>query len=432
MCVVEQKTYYEADGSPKSFERIRRCEYAVGSGTCPNVTRSFARIVETKPESYSKADIVVTENNGHTRVYRDLSRRSSLKHKSTTTKRTEGRSSLDNNRAAPSLRFKSRRESPISRSTTPNSAPPRMSSFPQEPHYDRDVHFTTNGTAVYDLPPSLSMPRAMMNERQTTNPPPRRVSFTKSTAGDTEADQSVPRRPPNLSLNPDRRGTTPPPIRSSPGLSRIPSIRHKRTDSAQDDDDNEHEARASARAASRRQLADLEASKRRQEDLEAAEDEQIHLEGQRARLRRETLRHHRDQDPAFLGFDDHRSWSRHTSPVRSSRLPIQPDRQRYASSSPRVPPATLRAHNYGPATVHHYPADGGRADERERSRALTEELRAAVEEGTRAGEARWEQRGFDEFVVNGRESEREYVYFSEGSARERIQKRREGGGKFWS
>jgi hypothetical protein len=93
MCIVEQKTYLEADGNPRLIERIRRCEKAVAPGLCSNARQTFdtVRIVETKPEtsSSSRKDEVVTDNNGRTRTYRDLGHRLSQKNKTSHSNRSE-------------------------------------------------------------------------------------------------------------------------------------------------------------------------------------------------------------------------------------------------------------------------------------------------------------------------------------------------------
>jgi hypothetical protein len=338
MCIVEQKTYFDADGSPRLIERIRRCENAVGSGTCPNTKRTLdtVRIVETKPESSSSSrkDEVVTDNNGRTRTYRDLSRRSSQKHKTGHSKRADKRDSVDLQRPAPSSAFESRRASPMPRPGTPNSAPPTMSSFTRDGSSEPAIRFRPNGTAVYDAPPSLlNMPRAPMNERLNTHPAERKVSFE---------DDRPRRHHPGPSNNTGARDSAmSSPTMASPGLSHLPSIRHSRNDSARDlprdlpirdfvkpeREDKEYASREFSRETLRRQQAEAEAIRRRQEDLEAAEHKQLDLEAERARHRRpllvdppmqprrmpETLfPHHRD---GFLADDEPSSWSRHTSPT---------------------------------------------------------------------------------------------------------------------
>jgi hypothetical protein len=488
MCIVEQKTYFDADGSPRLIERIRRCENAVGSGTCPNTKRTLdtVRIVETKPESSSSSrkDEVVTDNNGRTRTYRDLSRRSSQKHKTGHSKRADKRDSVDLQRPAPSSAFESRRASPMPRPGTPNSAPPTMSSFTRDGSSEPAVRFRPNGTAVYDAPPSLlNMPRAPMNERLNTHPAERKVSFE---------DDRPRRHHPGPSNNTGARDSAmSSPTMASPGLSHLPSIRHSRNDSARDlprdlpirdfvkpeREDKEYASREFSRETLRRQQAEAEAIRRRQEDLEAAEHKQLDLEAERARHRRpllvdppmqprrmpETLfPHHRD---GFLADDEPSSWSRHTSPPAPPRLP-RPTANggtRYASASP-LPTSSRsslrRSATYGRATIHqyHYPdsppvvvsstsnnitstnssrrpsdsiRDRGReVIERERTRAAaaaTEELRRAFEEGGvgrdadfGVGARRWEP-VFDE--VEERVSGREYYYVSEGPARQESRRR---------
>jgi len=473
MCVVEQKTYLEADGNPRLIERIRRCENAVGAGTCSNTRQTFdtIRIIETKPESSSSSrkNEVVTDNNGRTRIYRDLSRRSSRKHKTGHSKRPETRDSADTQRPVPLPAFDVRRASPVSRPDTPNSAPPRMTSFTPE-NSEPTVRFRSNGTAVYDLPSSrLNMPRAAMNERMNTNGADRRVSFEDDARG-----QAPNRHHPKVSNNTGAHDSAmPSPTRASPGLSRLPSIRHQRTDSARDlpfrdqiipdREDKEHAARELARETARRQKAEAEANLRRQEELEAAEDKQLDLEAERARNRRplfvdpprrvpESLFSHHDSLD-----DDDSTWSRHTSPPAPPRLPRPAPAAgaRFASASPLPTSRSSLRHSgtHRRTTVHHYhypdsptlsnsnnnsrrPSDsirerGREVIERERVRAAAEDLRRAVEEGADAGDGagagvgggprRWEP-VFDEFEE--RVSGREYYYVSEGPARQESRRRR--------
>lgn len=467
MCVVEKKTYYQADGSQKAFDRVRRCDIAINSGIdlCSNVTRTSgaARIVEVKPEttapSSSRKNEIVTENNGHTHIYRPLGRRASQKHKTGHSKHlndrnpTEGRSS-SNPRVFET--FNTRRASPDSRPITPISAPPRMDSFPPTLRSEPSVRVDSSGTAVYDLPPSLlNMPRAAENERRPAEKA-RKVSF-----GDKPAD----RRRPSLSVHTGpRHATHDPPTKSSPGLSRpglsqLPSFRHKRTDSAHDNntprtatppsrDDQEYVAREAARETARRQRALDEALRRRQEELEAAEDASLDREAERARYRRSFDPMQTSRPPRSTTDSDHSSWSRHTSPPAppSHPRPAQ-TRTRFASSSPLSAGSSHRHRSYGTATIHQYhypdnptvPASGTRRTsdairergreviERERAKAANEDSQnratAAAEEyiASPGTSQRWEP-VFDE--VDERTGSREYYYVTEGSARQEIRRAR--------
>jgi hypothetical protein len=200
--------------------------------------------------------------------------------------------------------------------------------------------------------------------------------------------------------------------KASPGLSRLPSLRHKRADPTNDNNtpwstsstfgnDLEYIARESAREVARRQRALDEAILRRQEDLEAAETRQLDRESERARYSRhseplhrlpvshdiprrdinnehvfgqldresERARYRRSFDPLHRLPDshdiprrdmdnEHVSRSRHASPPArpSPNRPIQ-TRARFASSSPLAGHTTHRYRSYGHATVHqyHYP-----------------------------------------------------------------------------
>jgi hypothetical protein len=474
MCIVEQKTYLEVDGSKRLIENIRRCGNAVGPGTCSNTRQTFdtIRIVETKPEpsSSSRKNEIVTDSNGRTHIYRHLSRRSSQKHKTGHGKDSKKRDSIDTQRPTASSVFEPRRASPVSRPDTPNSAPPGMSSFARDGSPEH-VRLRSNGTAVYDAPPScLNIPRAPMNERPNTNPAERRVSFEDDAPGRNN------HRP---SYNTGARDSAmPSPTMASPGLSRIPSIRHNRTDSARDlpfrdfvkpdREDKEHAARELSRETARRQKAEAEALRRRQEDLEAAENRQLDLEEERARNRRplpqlvdppvlprrmpETLfSNHRDS----FADDEQSSWSRHTSPPAPPRLPrpTPTPNTRYTSASPLpTSRSSLRSNGtYGRTVVHHYhypdtstpatnnstnssrrPSDsirdrGREVIERERTRAAAEDLQRAVGEGASTADVgvgssrRWEPVFVDE--VEERISGREYYYVSEGPARQEHRRR---------
>lgn len=460
MCVVEQKTYYQPDGSQKAFDRIRRCDIAINSGLslCSNATHTSgsARIIEVKPEtttsSSAKKDEIVTDSNGRTRVYRNIGHRSSHKHRTGPNKRSDDHSSTEGRPSRKSPRtdtFNIRRPSPTPRPTTPSSAPPNMSSFPPPLPSESHVRVKPSGTAIYNLPPSLNMPRASENERRPANQAGRNVSFRH-----VSPERTTPRRRPSLSVQTGARPSGDvPPMKASPGLSRLPSLRHKRTDSAHNyvsqsaspvyRDDQEHTARESAREAARKQKALDEAILRRQEDLEAAENRQLDREAERAQYRRSFDPLHRLPDtlhPPRSSLDsESTTWSRHTSPPAppSHPRPVQ-TRTRFASSSPLSSGSTHRHRNYGSATVHHYhypdsstassrrPSDsirerGREVIQRERAKVAAEDRYTAMDDDVRAGEQRWEP-VFDE--VEERVSERERYYVSQGSARQEIRQRR--------
>lgn len=375
MCIVEQKTYYQADGSPRLFESIRRCENAIGSGTCSDVNHTFADIVETRPEassriasssrveSSSRADVIVTDSRGQTRVYRDLSRRSSQRTKTGRSKREEDRSSHEYRRAAPSPVFNTGRASPVSRTATPSSAPPRMSSFPSE----SAGRITPGGTAIYNVPTS-NVPRVPVVERRPSPHTSRRVSFINP-SNDTEPPTRS--HHPNLSINTNNQRTTPTsPTRASPGLSQVhnlrPTPRHARKDSARDlpprssslsndENDKEYSSREFARSDARRQRAEEASQRRRQEDLQAAEDRQLDLEAEQHRSRLSEI-----SRPARASFDgEPTSWSRHTSPPRRSYILEEVDREanspRYASASPMAHRPSQRRPSYGRPSLHQDP-----------------------------------------------------------------------------
>lgn len=322
-----------------------------------------------------------------------------------------------------------------------------MAYFPPTLPSEPSVRVNRSGTAVYDLPPSLNMPRASVNERRPADHSERKVSF---------GDEPSSRRRPSLSVHTGARPSAAErPTKVAPGLSRLPSLRgHKRTDSAHDyttrsasptyRDDTEYRARESAREAARQQRASEEAILRRQEDLEAAENRLLDREAERAQYQRSFDPLHRLPDtlhPPRGSIDSERtSWSRHTSPPAppSHPRPVQ-TRTRFASSSPLSAHTTHRHRNYGHATVHqyHYPdpsaatsrrpsdaiRDRGReVIERERAKAAAEDRQTAAENDTRAGGQLYEP-VFDE--VDERISGREYYHVSEVYARQEIRRRRD-------
>jgi hypothetical protein len=449
MCVVEQKTYYQSDGSQKAFDRVHRCDIAnqPGAPVCTNATRTSAaaRIVEIKPETTAssslKKDEIVTDHNGRPRIYRDIHRRSSHKHKTGHSKRSDDRSSLDGHPST-SDTFKTRQPSPVPRPTTSSSAPPRMDSFPPTIRSEPSVRVNRSGTAVYDMPPSLSMPRASENERP-------KVSFDNDRA-DRPRFERRPERRPSLKVHIEGPRSADVPS-MKPGLSRLPSLRgtHKRTDSAHDHPprnpspirttDREYAVREAAREASRHQKAIDEAILRRQEDLEALENAQLDREAERARLRRSFDPLDRLPDTLYPPRTTQEgSWSRNTSPptLPSHSRPTQ-TRTRFASSSPLSPHTTHSRRNYGSTIVHqyHYPDPTPAASSssrrpsdsiRDRGREVIERerARAAADENARTSERIWESEPvFDE--VEERFSGREYYHVSEGSARSEIRRRRD-------
>ncbi|KAK3705611.1 hypothetical protein LTR37_013219 [Vermiconidia calcicola] len=246
MCVIETKTYSYSDGHQRTFETIRRCHRAVGSRLCNRVDRRStqqAQIVEARPttaESPSGEGVIITEGrDGLQRVYRDLSKRSSHSSSVRRSNAPSERSSVSPPSSASSPAYV---EAKPSASTLPPATPwfPLMERTrapygppisPPEP--TRIV--TAEGTAIYERPPSLELPRAPNNER-----PPvslkRRSSSDSSMKAEVDAtDEPAPcRRRRRLSISIDttmQPSTSSSPSMESPGLSSLPRVGSLRRDS---------------------------------------------------------------------------------------------------------------------------------------------------------------------------------------------------------
>lgn len=184
-------------------------------------------------------------------------------------------------------------------------------SFPTTLPSSPSVRRSNSGTALYNLPPSLNMPRASNNER-----PSRRVDFETGMTGQT----SRRRRVSFSKTTESRRSTDDSSTERSPGLSHLPSLRY----------DREYSARESAREAARRHEALDEEILRRQEEIEAAENLQLDREAERAQYRRsfDPLGRFPDLNPSDHDELDTRSNATHHSAplhLRRYRYPTGPE-----------------------------------------------------------------------------------------------------------
>ena len=251
------------------------------------------------------------------------------------------------------------------RLSSPRRATPGLSRLPSLHHEstlpsEPSVRVHSNGTAVYDLPSSLfNMPRASDNERRPADRSGRRVSFDDG------------RRRLSLSVNTGVRLS--PPTKASPGLSRLPSLRHKRRDSAPDNNipgdtflgprnDREYSERQSAHETARRQRARDEATLRRQQDAEAAENISLDREVVRVQYRQTFDPLHELPEtprPQHSGHDSELSLrGRPSSPTPPTLPRPMPTSTRIASSSPLSAHAIHRHRDYGHTSTHqHHTSD---------------------------------------------------------------------------
>ena len=212
MCVIERKTYYHTNGSKETVEKARPCHRAVGDRLCKNVDRrSFeaARVEERKPSSSSNPPenerdgyILIEGSRGQTRLYRDLSKRSSnsssIRRSATMSDRTTPVSTPSSASSPSYVEVKPEAPEPPSAATGfpfgERTRTPYSSAKPGKPS------FTKDGTAIYDRPPSLDQPRAFNNERPRSSQLEKESSFSSTTAEVDDADNE-----PTLPSSSDRR-----------------------------------------------------------------------------------------------------------------------------------------------------------------------------------------------------------------------------------
>lgn len=252
MCIIERKTYIYPD-ERRVVETTKPCPRAVGSRICNHVQRRSVeaiRVVETTPtrdnDDTSSDGVIVTEGrDGRQRVYRDLSKRSSNNSSVRHSRTMSDRSPVSPPSSTSSPAYVEVKPPPA---PTP---PPAAQGFPalertRAPYGpptsppDPKRIITSDGTAIYDRPPSLELPRASDNERPTTADRERRSSVSSTTAEIDETDEPGPSRPPlrrpNISIDTTLRPSTSSssPSVESPGLSNLPRLSNLRRDSGKD------------------------------------------------------------------------------------------------------------------------------------------------------------------------------------------------------
>jgi len=241
MCVAERKIYLRPDGRRETIETIHRCHRASGSRLCSRIehrTTGQMPIVERRStSSRERSDpIIVTQGrDGRENVYRDVTSRLT---RLTPTRRgnpSSNRSSIESPSTASSSSYvRVRPEAPSPPLLAPRITilePSQRALVADEPA--RSIR--SDGTAVYEQPPPLDLPRAMENERRPRSEPSRNSSISRTTA---KLDKAIPmrrRRRPSISVDTSGRLSTPSaPSTSSPGLSQLPPLRDLRHDSGRD------------------------------------------------------------------------------------------------------------------------------------------------------------------------------------------------------
>lgn len=253
MCVIEVKTHTHSDGRRSRRDKVRYCHEGIRRGTlCDHVGRKDTASASASNSSSSRpsssADVVTVGKDGKERRYHRLGKhgfkRSSLGTSSANTRRSSDATSPP---STPPLR--EARPSP-----SHDDRPYRRSikySYAAAPEPDRTV--VLDGTAIYERPPSLEMPRAggdIERASSTTQPSLREVSPTR------RPSQRRPRPSPIfVDTGASMTDTTSSIKASSPGLSKLPRLRqetpndlplrdpkgkyHARVDSLADDDEFE-------------------------------------------------------------------------------------------------------------------------------------------------------------------------------------------------
>ncbi|KAF2218031.1 hypothetical protein CERZMDRAFT_104406 [Cercospora zeae-maydis SCOH1-5] len=236
MCVIEHKTYIYQDHRRQTLQKHTRCNNAPAGGLCNHVrvkSTESARVEERRPNverpSSSMTNIITAD--GREYQYFPLSRRSSKR--SSTGRRSTGNSG----RQSPIDSLVSMSPSPLASRAVRPRAP-----SPLAPRPDRRVSFhepamtraeMPDGTAVYTVPPSIGMPRPIVNEKsRRTLDHKSSISSLTNEIDDTEPPFAPPlrrpsikrsRRPSGLNLGLEAANSSPS-SQSSPGLSDLPKV----------------------------------------------------------------------------------------------------------------------------------------------------------------------------------------------------------------
>jgi len=252
MCLIETKIYTHPDGHREIIETTRPCPRATSTGLCYRVERrtveQHARLIERRPapDRRDSDGLVVTEGrDGTQRIYRDITRRSSIRNSNRSRANTSKRSSLETPSSAPTASYaKIRPEAP---SPPKPLSPGQYQAPPAAPYMSGGMSGLNrtvgpDGTAIYGSPPSLDLPRARENERHARTVEPQNARRQSNPNPFLSSRDPIPA--PSSSTRPHRRSVRiSTPVEdsspsagspSSPGLSQLPKIDSARHDSAQD------------------------------------------------------------------------------------------------------------------------------------------------------------------------------------------------------
>ncbi|TKA31363.1 hypothetical protein B0A50_02208 [Salinomyces thailandicus] len=250
MCVIERQAYRHPEGGQQLVEFERPCSRATTTHFCDNVVyRKVKRVslVERKLVKGKGDDFIFTEgSDGKERVYRDVTgltaRRSAqgVRHNAINAER---RASVEPLSSASSQSAYS-----------PNEVKPAA---PSPPHNGADIptlerqrrpRFGVNeegrsvipgGTAIYDRPPSMDLPRAMKNERPSLAGILERESRSYRSANAPAAEDlptpKIPQRHSEIRVKIETAPSpTNPPTAFSLGSDRLPKPRYRKEASARD------------------------------------------------------------------------------------------------------------------------------------------------------------------------------------------------------
>lgn len=249
MCVVEREIYVQPTGAHKIIETERPCRNATATRLCNNVDhrqiqRSYTGISTPNPARERHDDLIITEGrDGTERAYREVTGR--LRRRRSKTNRHSASSSGTPISSEDSLSV----SSPSRYSTVevkPAALSPRIRSWdlplrertPDRRANERHRSMTREEKPSSDFPPSLKSHRPATKEGNNSPNGPEQSQQTS-----TPNRIPPPKNPPHIdtqrprsSLRPQIDLKTPSPIPSpiisSPGLSNLPSLRHRRNDSA--------------------------------------------------------------------------------------------------------------------------------------------------------------------------------------------------------
>ncbi|KAF2721421.1 hypothetical protein K431DRAFT_294233 [Polychaeton citri CBS 116435] len=237
MCIIEKKTYLRSGGRREAYEKAHYCGRNGPNRLCSRTEYrdgGEVRIEEVRPSSSSgntersEGEYFVTQGaNGKERFYRLVARKNSQKRRSNPTADSSPRSSGDLRSSPTFQRVKPEAPSPppAAPATPRRTSPDYPPTLPDEPQPFKEA---VDGTAIYNRPPSMDMPRAADNER-----PRRKLSLRDPpVVGDSSGRRpGSTRRPSNIVIDTKLRTRERPaqetPSSSnitSPGLSRLPKV----------------------------------------------------------------------------------------------------------------------------------------------------------------------------------------------------------------